>query len=111
MGAGLSKTQVYARKRAIFRRLERELREAGVPCRYANKALRYGIAVPSEKADVTKLSDRDFEITYSGGNMSNGETVIMGTVAVTVDGKRKEYFGFGTFEQGMTRIKREFGSA
>lgn len=108
MGAGLSPEKIYSRTRTLLRGIQRELVAAGVPCHYAKRALHYGIGVPLEKADLSKLPDRDFTISYGHGNMSNGESVLSAYIRVEYDGT-VEHFRELDFEAGMARVQVLFG--
>ena len=108
MGAGLRPSQIYSRTRTRLNGIARELRAAGVPCRYEKRALHYGVAVPLEKADLSKLPDRDFTISYGHGNMSNGESVMWAYIRVEYDGTVEHFRGLD-FEAGMARVRVLFG--
>jgi hypothetical protein len=108
MGAGLSREQIYTRTRTLLRGIQRELVAAGVPCHYCKRAIRYGVGVPSEKADLSKLPDRDFSVDYGHGNMSNGESVLTAHIRVEYDGTVEDFYGLD-FEAGMARVRVLFG--
>jgi hypothetical protein len=96
--------------RAI-RKIERELQKAGVPCHYKNRLLRNGAEVrPDEEPSLPPTPGPSFEVGYSHGHMSNGESVLSPLMFVhTKAGKRPEVYGSLDFEKGLKRIKALFG--
>lgn len=121
MSAGLSQKQITSR---IYNRLHSiayQLEKAGVNTTY-KKGTRYTrpLLVFSEdttlenKHSVPRWTSVDggFNIKYNASNMSNGETVIMASIYISLHGVYSEY-GFagkaGSFEQGLEVIKQNFG--
>ncbi len=111
MGAGISQERANRWMLRAIRRIERELREAGVPCHYANRHLRNGEkSIPVEEPSLPRPFAPSFEVGYSHGHMSNGESVLSPLVFVhTEAGKRPEVYGSLDFEKGLKRIKGLFG--
>jgi hypothetical protein len=120
MSAGLSHKQVTSRIYNRLKSLEYQLSKAGVNTVYqhahrtctGNRS--HGLLVFFEGDGKTFphwQGDGGFNISYSSGNMSNGETVIYGRIYTTLNGIQRS-FGFcekdGGFEQGLAFIKQNF---
>ena len=120
MAAGLSQKQITSRIYNRLKSLEYQLSKAGVNTVYQSArrtctgSRRHGLLVHFGGDGVTIPhwhGDGGFNISYSSGNMSNGETVITGRIFTTLLGVTR-MFGWtekdGSFEQGLNFIKQNF---
>ena len=121
MAAGLSKKQITSRIYTRLKSLEYQLSKAGVNTQYRKgTANTRGYLVFFEGHDAHSMEefvnhrwtgDGGFNIKYSSGNMSNGETVITGRIYTVLRGVNR-IFGWtekdGSFEQGLNFIKQNF---
>lgn len=103
MGYGLSEAQARGRIRRMLQKLQQELKDAGVECVYGEYKL---VSLPPTDTGPA------FEISYSHGHMSNGESVLMPLIFVREDGKVTwDSYGFLDYRKGIERIKAQFGTA
>jgi hypothetical protein len=121
MGAGLSKKQITSRIYNRLKSLEYQLSKAGVSTQYRKgTANTRGYLVFFEGHDAHSMEefvnhrwtvDGGFNISYSHGNMSNGESVLTARIYTVLNGMRRT-FGWtekdGSFEQGLDFIKKNF---
>ena len=98
MGAGISKEQERKAKYNSLKRVERELKKAGVHCEYGNKSV-YGIS---------PIGETPWGFTVSYGTTlraSNGEC--FGNMHVEVRG---EHYSLLDAQTGINRIKALYGN-
>ena len=115
MGAGLSKKQITSRIYNRLKSLEYQLSKAGVNTVYVKASRIKGAHLVFFERDAITFprwtGDGGFNIKYSSGNMSNGETVITGRIYTVLRGVNR-VFGWaekdGSFEQGLDFIKQNF---
>jgi len=122
MSAGLSQKQITSRIYNRLKSLEYQLSKAGVNTVYQCAGRRctgnrsHGLLVFFEGDGITFpywKGDGGFNIGYSSGNMSNGETVITAHIYTVLNGVHRS-FGWtekdGNFEQGLAFIKQHFST-
>jgi hypothetical protein len=121
MAAGLSQKQITSRIYNRLKWLEYQLSKAGVNTRYCKgtASKRGHLVFYEEGAPVSNnecprwVGDGGFNIKYSSGNMSNGETFITGRIYTVLHGVNR-IFGWtekdGSFEQGLEFIKQNFST-
>ena len=119
MAAGLSQKQITSRIYSRLKSLEYQLSKAGVNTQYnkGTASKRGHLVFFEEGAPVSGsecprwVGDGGFNISYSSGNMSNGETVITARIYTVLRGVNR-IFGWaekdGSFEQGLDFIKKNF---
>ena len=120
MAAGLSQKQITSRIYNRLKSLEYQLSKAGVNTVYQSARRKctgtrsHGVLVFFEGDGITFphwQGDGGFNISYSHGNMSNGESVITARIYTVLNGVHRT-FGWtekdGSFEQGLNFIKQNF---
>lgn len=110
MGAGISQDRARGIMRRMLRKIENELREAGVPCYYQKRTIFNG-AEPktAEEPSLPIPFAPSFEVSASHGHMSNGESVISTLLFIKIDPQKKcEVYDWQDLEKGLRRVKEFF---
>lgn len=98
MSAGLTQKQIYSRIYSRLQNIRVRLEKAGVGTVYKRRQL-------TANQDINP--NAEWNISYSVGNMSNGETV--GLIRLTVLSPFQQTYSHSYFEDGLQRLIAEIG--